>query len=140
MNWTDFPQACLLYFELMGVAFVVPFGLGCVTLKAVTKQKRIILPRRIGHFGIFLLLFLVFGALANGFWSCLIYGRLYHSTRLLFDFMPFWPITWIQEGTPWGDGQGELYAPIGKLWLVWALFAAVTWGATILLYRAVLKR
>jgi hypothetical protein len=138
--WMEFPLESGIYFVLMGVAFLFVFAVGCLILTAVTKRKRDVLAKRIGHFALFLFLFLVVGALFNGLWSCVVYNLLYHSTDYIFDFIPFWPITWIQVDTPWGDGHGKLYSSLFELRLVWLLFAICTWGTTILLHRASLKR
>lgn len=84
----------------------------------------------------FLALLLVVGALVNGLWSCLIWGRLYWSTDYVFDFSPFWPITQSVIDAQFGNLRGALFGvTIRELQAVWLLFALVAWGATVGLCR-----
>jgi hypothetical protein len=90
---------------------------------------------------LFVGLLLVVGSVANGLWSCLVWGRLYFSTDYVFDFSPFWPITQKVIDAPFGDMCGQLFGvSLLQLQLVWLLFAVVTWTATILLYRLISRR
>jgi hypothetical protein len=134
--WTEFPAECLWYFVPMAVFHAVVFLVGCLILIVVTRNRSIIL-KRIQKLALFILLLLIVGSLFNGVWSCSVYNRFYHSTDYIFDFIPFWPISWITVDTPWGDGHGELYGTttLFQLKLLWLLFAIGTWGTTILLYR-----
>jgi hypothetical protein len=135
--WSGYPEECLWYFVPMSIVHVGVFLIGVVTLAIVRRHKRDSLLQRIGAFGMFIILFLIVGSLFNGLWSCLVYNRLYHSTDYIFDFIPFWPITWVRVDTPWGDGHGRLFVSLFELRLVWLLFAISTWGLTIFLYRQV---
>jgi hypothetical protein len=137
--WGTFPGECLWYLVPMSVFHLGVFIFGAILLAIFsTKQPGLIL-KRIGRFGLFLILFLLVSSISNGLWTCLVYNQLYHSTDYIFDFIPFWPVTWITVDTPWGDGHGKLFVPLYQLRLVWFAFAAGTWATTIALYR-VLRR
>jgi hypothetical protein len=124
----------------MGVIHLAFLLIGCAILSVVPVKKPNTRSKRIGRFSLFVILFLVVGSLFNGLWSCLVYGRLYDSADYVFDFVPFWPITWITVDEAWGDGRGKLYTSLLELRLVWFLFATCTWGVTILLYRSARSR
>ena len=84
----------------VGFLQLVAFGIGCLALAALQRKQPGTLLRRVGRFGLFLGLLLVIGSLFNGFWSCLLYGRLYTHPDYFFDFMPFWPITQTRIDSP----------------------------------------
>lgn len=139
--WSEFPAECLLYFALMGLVHLAIFVIGCLVLAALAIRQRGTFLRRVRRFGLFIGLLLVVGSISNGLWSCLIWGRLYFSTDYVFDFSPFWPITQGLIDAPFGDMRGQLLGvSLFQLQLVWLLFAAGTWTATILLYRLICKR
>jgi hypothetical protein len=90
---------------------------------------------------LFLGLLLVVGSIANGLWSCLVWGRFYFSTDYVFDFSPFWPITQKVIDAPFGEMRGQLFGvSLFQLQLVWLLFATGTWTVSILLYRLICRR
>ena len=134
--WNNFPQECLWYFVPMSVLHVVAFVFGCIVLVLFPHKQPGTLKRRIGRLGLFLVLFLIVSSLLNGVWSCLIWNHLYHSSDYIFDFTPVWPITWGMITRPFGNEQGQLLGvSLFQLQMIWFLFAASSWGITILLYR-----
>jgi hypothetical protein len=140
-SWSEFPTECMYYFMLMGLLHLTLFVVGCLVFAVLAIRHRGTFLRRVGRFGLFLGLLLVVGSVANGFWSCLVWGRLYFSTDYVFDFSPFWPITQKLIDAPFGDMHGQLLGvSLLQLQLVWLLFAAGTWTATIVLYRLVCRR
>ena len=84
----------------MSVLHLAVFAVGCLVAVMVSWREPGVLRRRIGRFALFVGLLLVVGSLFNGLWSCLDFNRLYHSTDYIFDFVPFWPISWIAVDTP----------------------------------------
>ena len=134
--WSEFPTECFYYLLPMSVLHLVIFIIGfCVVLFLPRKMPGALLEHT-KLFALFLLMFLFVGAIFNGFWSCLIWGRLYNSTDYFFDFMPFWPITQRVIDAPWGDARGQLLGvSLIQLQLVWLLFAISTWGCTFTLFR-----
>jgi hypothetical protein len=140
-SWNEFPAYCMFYFAVMGVVHLAIFIVGCLILAALAIKQRGTFRRRIGRFGLFMGLLLVVGSVASGVWSCTVWGRLYFSTDYVFDFCPFWPITQKVMDARFGDKQGQLFGvSLFQLQLVWLLFAAPTWTATIILYRLIYKR
>lgn len=138
--WTHFPDECFWYlYPIMGLLHLVVFLVGCIILSIVSissHQHAGTLKRRIGRFGLFMVLFLFVGAVFNGLWSCLIWDRLYDSTDYVFDFCPFWPITRAVIDAPWGNEHGQLLGvSLFQLQLFWLAFAIGTWSVTIALYR-----
>ena len=139
--WSEFPAECLWYFVPMGVLHLAAFVVGCLVISGLAIRQRGTFVRRVGRFGLFVGLLLVVGSLANGLWSCLVWGRLYFSTDYVFDFSPFWPITQGLIDAPFGDMRGQLLGlSLFQLQLVWLLFAASTWAFTIVLYRLICRR
>jgi hypothetical protein len=120
----------------MSVPHLVAFLLGCGIAAVLARKQPGTVGRRIRRLALFLGLLLVVSSVSNGLWSCLVWDRLYDSTDYVFDFTPFWPITrWVIDA-PWGDERGRLLGmSLLQLQLVWLLFAAGTWGATVLVYR-----
>jgi hypothetical protein len=122
----------------MSVLHLAVFIVGCFGLVAFARKPAGTLMRRIRRFGLFMILLLSAGALFNGFWSCLIYGRLYHSSDYLFGFIPFWPL-W-QQWVEIPDGQGQLMSVPLTLHIFWFLFTAGTWSFTVIVYRLICRR
>jgi hypothetical protein len=140
--WTQFPGECFWYlYPFMGVLHLVMFIVGCIILLMLSRKQSGTLKRRIGHFGLFMILLLFVGAFFNGLWSCLIWGRLYCSIDYVCDFTPFWPITQSVIDDSFGDSRGQLYGvSLSQLQCVWLLFAAGAWAVTIFLYRLIRHR
>jgi hypothetical protein len=131
-----------MYFLPMGVLHLMAFVVGCIVFAALAFRQRGSLPRRVGRLGLFLGLLLIIGSLANGLWSCSVWGRLYRSSETVFDFSPFWPITRSGIDSPFDeDMTGQLFGvSIFQLQLFWLLFAAGTWTATIISYLLICRR
>jgi hypothetical protein len=134
--WHDYFAECFLYFVFIGAIHVVVFIIGSLLLFLSSRKKLGVLPKRIGHFGLYLLLFLVVGSLVNGAWSCLIYGHIYDSRDYVVDFMPFWPVV-INADPPQVKSYGTTLTELNVIWFAFAVF---TWTATIVLYRLILKK
>src|SRR5262249_23505222 len=132
---------CFYYLYFMTALHLAAFGLGSVIVAILPSKRRGTRLRRMGRFGLYNGLLLLVGSLFNGFWSCLIWDRLYDSTDYVFDFLPFWPITRGVIDAPWGNERGQLLGvSLFQLQLVWLLFAAGTWAVTTLLYRRLARR
>jgi hypothetical protein len=130
-----------MYLTIMSVLHLAVFVVGSLLFMALAIRQRGAFLRRVRRLGLFVGLLLVIGSLANGVWSCLVWGRLYFSTDYVFDFSPFWPVTQKLIDAPFGDMRGQLLGvSLFQLQLVWFLFAAATWAVTILLYRLICKR
>ena len=140
-SWSEFPFECGIYFVFMGVLHLGLFAIGSLIFAVFAIRQRGRFLRRVDRLGLFLGLLLLVGSVANGLWSCFVWGRLYYSTDYVFDFSSFWPITqWTIDG-PFGTERGQLLgASLFQVQLVWLLFAAGTWTATILLYWFICKR
>jgi hypothetical protein len=131
--WSEFPAECLWYLRATSALHLVAFGVGAMVSAFLFQKQPGHFLRRICRLTVFLAVFLVVGALFNGLWSCLIYGRFYHSSDYLCGFIPFWPFTkyWMEMR----DSDGQLMEVPLKMDFFWLLFTASTWGVTILLYR-----
>ena len=134
--WHDYFAESLLYFVFMGAIIVIGFVIGSLLLFLLSRKSLGILPKRIGHFGLFLLLFLIVGSLVNGVWSCLIYGHIYDSRDYVFDFIPFWPVT-MNADPPQVESYGATLTEVNAIWFAFAIF---TWTVTVVLYRLILKK
>lgn len=135
-SWSAFPLECLWYFVPMGVLHFAIFGIGCLVIAVAALWQRGTFLRRTLRLGLFLGLLLAAGSIANGLWSCLVWGRLYFSTDYVFDFSPFWPMTQGIVEASFGNMRGRLLEGAHfQLQLVWLLFAAGTWTAAVLGYR-----
>jgi hypothetical protein len=140
-SWSEFPTECLWYLMLMGPLHLALFVVCCLASSALAVWQRGTFRRRVGQLGLFLGLLLAVGSVANGFWSCLVWGRLYFSTDYVSDFSPFWPITQKVIDAPFGDMRGQLFeVSLPQLQVVWLLFAVITWTLTILLYQWIRRR
>lgn len=132
---------CGLYFVLVGLFHLAIFLVGGLAFAPIAIRQRDVFLRRVGRLGLFLGLALIVGSVANGVWSCAIWGRLYVSTDYVFDFTPFWPITQKVIDAPFANLRGQLLGvSLLQLQLVWFLFAACTWTVCIFLYRWILRR
>ena len=139
--WSEFPFEFAIYFVFMGMLHLVLFAVGCFIFALLAIRQRGRFLRRVGRLGLFLGLLLLVGSVANGLWSCLVWGRLYYSTDYVWDFSAFWPITQWTIDAPFGTERGQLFGvSLFHVQLIWLLFAAGTWTATILLYRLICKR
>jgi hypothetical protein len=120
----------------MSIVHLAAFLVGCVVLLIWSLNKLSTLPKRIGRLGLFLAILLLVSSLVNGLWSCLLWDRVYHSSDYLFDFIPFWPITWAMINRPFGNEHGQLLGiSMWQLQLLWLCFACSTWAITVVLYR-----
>jgi hypothetical protein len=136
--WSEFPTEFCIYLVLTGILHLVAFAFSCIVLPVLAPPGRLL--KCLGRLALFLVLLLLIGAVFNGLWSCLVWDRLYHSVDYTVDFMPFWPITQGVIDEHWGDYRGRLLGvSLFQLQLVWAVFAAGTWGVTVFLYRAICR-
>lgn len=144
-SWIDFPLECVLYLLInlliMPWLLLAVFVIGCLVLALLARTQPGIFLKWVGRVGLFLGLFLVVGAIFNGLWSCLVFGHLYDSADYVVDFFPCWPITQGVIDATWVNERGHLFGiSLFQLQLVWFVFAAGTWGSTILLYRLIRRR
>lgn len=133
--WNDYFAECLLYVLFIGTVVIILFFIGSILLFLFSRKSVGVLRKRIGHFGLFLLLFLIVGSLVNGVWSCLIYGHIYDSRDYVVDFMPFWPVA-MNPDLPRVEGYGTTLTEVNAIWFAFAIF---TWAVTVVLYRLFLK-
>jgi hypothetical protein len=139
--WIEFPIECWFYLLPMSIFHLAAFLIGVGVIAALALKQPGSFRRRIARLALFLTLLLILGSLANGLWSCMIWGRLYYSTDYVFDFMPVWPITQGFIDAPFGSERGKLLGvTFIQLQLVWLLFALGTWACTVVFYRAILRR
>jgi len=131
---------CFIYFYLLWVPHLFLFlVVGWFSTFLPTQQPGQRLSR-ICRCGLFFVLFLVVGSLFNGLWGCTVYMRLYESSDYAFGFLPFWPLTQSMiEARLGADGMPIMRVSLFELQLIWLIFAAATWGVTLLAYRAILK-
>ena len=136
--WSNFPAECLWYLVPMSVFHLAAFVVGCIVLAVLARWQPGTFRRRVGRFGLFMILFLLVGSFFNGLWSCLIYGRFYSSSDYVFGFIPFWPLykQWVEMP----DRHGHLMSVPLSLHILWFLFTAGTWGITVILYRLICRR
>jgi hypothetical protein len=140
-SWSEFSFECLMHFLGMGLVYLTIFLIVCLILAVVAIRRRSPFLRPVARLGLFFGLLLVVGSIFNGFWSCLIWGRLYFSTDYLFDFSPLWPITQSVIDASFGDMRGQLFGiSLFQLQLVWLLFAVGTWAISIFFYWLICKR
>ena len=124
----------------MGVIHAAVLIMGCIALATLGFWQPGTFLKRAERLALFLGILLGVGSVANGLWSCSIWGKLYYSTDYLFDFSPFWPITQKLIDAPFGDTRGRLLGiSLSRLQFIWLLFAAATWIITIVLYRFIRK-
>ena len=142
ITWDQFPIECFWYvYPFMWAVHLVIFFIGFIISAMLPLKQPGTLKRRTKRLGLFVLILLFVGALFNGLWSCLIWGRLYYSSDYIFDFSPFWPITRSIIDDPFDPRSGELFGvSLLQLQLIWLLFAAGTWAVTIYLYRIIRRR
>jgi hypothetical protein len=109
------------------------FAIFCFVIGPHKKYWR---PLQFSRAVLFFALLLVVGAIFDGLWSCVIYGRLYYTMDYFCDFIPFVPffegegMRTDQRG--WGGLNG---VTLCEVQLVWLLFAVGAWSCTFFLYR-----
>lgn len=139
--WSEFPFEFGIYFMFMGMFHLALFAFGCLIFAMLAIRQRGRFLKRVSRLGLFLGLLLLVGSVANGLWSCLVWGRFYYSTDYFFDFSAFWPITQRTIDAAFGTERGQLFGvSLFQVQIIWLLFAAGTWTATILFYRFICKR
>ena len=137
-HWGALPHECLWYLplgaSLHGTALLVTLVIWAILRIAGWWKLRL--------FG--LLLFhtslLLCAMLANGIWSCTVWGRLYWSVDYVSDFSPFYPIRQSVVDYSWGaEMTGALNGiTLTQLNLWWLLFAVLTWTLALMLTRIIL--
>jgi hypothetical protein len=92
---------------------------------------------RISTLMIFQAYLLISSMIVNGFWSCIIWGKLYWSVDYTSDFSVFIPIRRSQIEYSWSaEMAGGLNGvTLTQLNLVWALFAISAWVLAFLATR-----
>jgi hypothetical protein len=140
-KFKDYPGECLWYLSGWVLPFhVLVFLLGCVVFGVLAWMHRGSFFKRVVRLGSFISLLLVFGALFNGLWSCLVFGHLYYSADYVSDYTPFWPITRGIIDFQFGETRGQLFGvSLLQLNLVWFLFALGNWGLVVGSYSLIFK-
>jgi hypothetical protein len=126
-----------LYTFLAGSFHLLVFFLLALLLIPVIFRSSSLYFSLIERIGLFSVLLLLSGALANSAWMALIYDRLYFSQDTVVDFFPFIPFgQWVLD-VKWGDETGALLggASLWHVQVVWLLFALLAWGSAALAYR-----
>lgn len=85
---------------------------------------------------------LVFAMLANGVWSCSVWGNLYWSVDYTSDFSAFYPITRGVIDYSWGEEMsgGLRDVSLTELNFVWFGFVLVVWAAGLAATYFLLER
>jgi hypothetical protein len=140
---TDLGVELVTYAVLVGAAQVA------VSLALLLPVTGLVLTRGWGWYrrlavGVlqFNVLLLVLGDVAHVVVQALTFGRMYVSHDTLMDWTPFIPFgPWALEPT-FGGVQGHLVAgaSLNQLRVIWAVFAAVVWAATIAFFVAIRRR
>jgi len=133
----DFLGYFFLYTFLVGSFHLLIFFLLALLLIPVVFRSSSLYFSLIERIGLFSVLLLLSGAIANAVWMGLVYNRLYFSQDTVVDFFPFIPFgQWVLD-VKWGDETGALLGGT-SLWhvqVVWLLFALIAWGSAALAYR-----
>lgn len=126
-SWFEFPAECLWYL-LPGVVFhAIGFIVSLIVIMALGRFISR-LPS-LSVLTVFHLYLLIFAMIANGVWSCTIWGNLYWSVDYTSDFSVYMPVRRWQVEYSWGpEMSGGLNGiTLAQLNLVWAVFALLAW-------------
>jgi hypothetical protein len=127
---------CAWYWGPTSVVHLGLFLVGFFGIAAVSFYRRGYFWQWTRRWAIFNVCLFITAGLANGLWSCLVFGRLYWSSDYVFDLTPFWPVTQRTIDAPFGDQVGGLFGiSLLHLQALWMLFAICTWVAAFALYR-----
>ena len=135
--WNTFPQECLYYLfpGLLIHLIVLVISLGLILVFSSSRCY----PTRISTILVFNVVFLFLSMLANGIWSCQVWGNLYYSTDYISDFSPLYPIRQAVIDMPFGHQVGSLNGiSLLNLNLTWMIFTVITWVASILVARSII--
>ena len=134
-SWSEFPTECLWYLLPGGLfhLIAVPVILGAMATLAWFGLFR----PRISTLMIFQAYLLISSMIVNGFWSCIIWGKLYWSVDYTSDFSVFMPIRSSQIDYSWSPEMvgGLNGVTLTQLNLVWASFAIYAWILAFLATR-----
>jgi hypothetical protein len=126
-SWLDFPAECVWYL-MPGVVFhAIGFIVSLVVIMVLDWFRYHQL--RLSALMIFQAYLIIFAMIANGIWSCIVWGNLYWSVDYTSDFSVFMPIRRSRVEYSWGtEMAGGLNGiTLTQLNLVWALFAVSAW-------------
>ncbi len=133
-SWFEFPLECLWYLFPGLVAHLTALVVSLLVF-ALLRCFKCRLPR-LSTLILFQGYLLLAAMLANGFWSCAVWGNLYWSVDYTSDFSAFFPISSDQIEYSWGPQlTGGLNGiTLSQLNAVWASFILGAWllaiGAT----------
>lgn len=132
-NWFDFPVECFWYL-LPGMVFHI-LALVASFAGIVAIRKMSAFRPRFSTAIIFQVYLLIAAMIANGFWSCVIWGRLYWSVDYISDFSVFIPMIRNQVEGSWGPHyssslNGITLTELNMVWLASAI------GAWLLAFTA----
>jgi hypothetical protein len=134
-SWSEFPTECLWYLLPGGLFHVIAVP---VILSVMATLGWIGLFRpKISTLMIFQAYLLISSMIVNGFWSCIIWGKLYWSVDYTSDFSVFMPIRRSQVEYSWSPEMagGLNGVTLTQLNLVWASFAISAWILAFLATR-----
>ena len=135
-SWSEFPAECCWYlFPLAPFLHIFAFiaSLGALMIFRMVGVRGLRFSTIILYHGYLLIAAMI----ANGVWSCAIWGRLYWSVDYTSDFSPFYPITKGVICYSWGPNySGGLNGlTLTELNMVWLVFALGTWLSAFFLTR-----
>lgn len=130
-TWAEFPLECLWYL-MPGVFNHITFLVGTLILFWLLCLLRL-KPLELKTILFFQGFLLLFAMLANGFWSCAIFGRFYWSVDYTSDFSVFHPISRGLIDYSWGENMsgGLRGVDLWELNLIWAGFNLTVWSAAL---------
>ena len=129
----------LCYVIIVGLLCLAVFFIGAIAAMPLPSKFFGSYLHRMGQWGLFVSLFLTISTMFSLLWTCTVWNHLYYSTDYCgTDFLPFWPISTLVLTNTMGSEHGELIGiNFTELQVIWALFTAATWGATIYAYYLV---
>ena len=123
----EFPVECFWYLLPGGLLHIIAFPVFAAghSILRLAKCRR---PRLVTVM-VFQGYLLIAAMIANGIWSCAVWGRLYWSVDYTSDFSVFIPMFQSQIEYSWGlDMSGGLNGiTLSQLNWVWFVFAAAVW-------------
>lgn len=139
-SWSEFPAECFWYL-LPGIAFhilaVVLSSIGIRAIRSVSRYRP-----KFSTAMIFQGYLLIAAMIANGIWSCVIWGRFYWSIDYTADFSVFMPfvrnqVTGGWSATYYNSLNGVSLTELNMFWLIFALGA---WTAAFFATRWKIRR
>ena len=139
--WIAFPVECMWYLCPGIVVHLIALLISLLCYAALSLARLRRLPRFTSVL-LFQALLLASAMVANGIWSCAVWGQLYWSVDYTSDFSPFYPISEYVISYSWGEDMCGALNGISHtaLNLVWAGFAFAVWTGAVVLTRRIIDR